>query len=347
MRIAERRIGSPEPCFLIAEAGVNHNGDMKMAHELIEKARDVGADAVKFQTFRAEKVVVQEADKAEYQKKVTGEEESQYEMLKKLELKGEDFQDLKEKCRKEGLAFLSTPYNFEDADLLEDIGVEAFKVASGQLVELPFLEHLAKKKRPILLSTGMADLAEVYEAVETIRNAGNEEILLLQCTTNYPSDIADANVRAMRTMADALDLMPGYSDHVPSDHASYAAVAMGAVAIEKHFTLDRELPGPDHKASLDPEGFEAFVQGVRRVEKAMGSSVKRPTEAERKNTEGMRRSIVVDRDMKKGETLKRSDLAFKRPAVGIQPKLLDEVLGRELLVDLSRDQALRWSHLGG
>lgn len=338
--IGKKHIGDQQPCYIIAEAGVNHNGDLGLALELVDKATEAGADCVKFQTFKASTIVTKNAPKANYQLEVTDPKESQYEMLEKLELQTEDYLKIMERCQEQGIQFLSTPYNYEDAVFLDGLGVDAFKVASGQLVETPFLEKLAAFQKPIIISSGMANLAEVYEGVEAIRQAGNSQVILLQCTTNYPSYLADANIKAMQAMGDALEVMIGYSDHVPSNYACYAAVALGARVIEKHFTLDKTLPGPDHKASLDPQEFRELVQGVRAIETSLGNPIKTPTAAEARNTEGMRRSLVVLRDMKKDEVLTLSDIGFKRPATGLAPKQLPQVIGKALAVDIAANEIL-------
>ena len=340
ININQRAIGDHQPCYIIAEAGVNHNGDTQLALELVEKAYEVGADCVKFQTFTAESVITKQAPKAHYQLQVTDHRESQFEMLRKLELSQDAYQSIIHRCQTLGIQFLSTPYSAPDADFLHELEVPAFKVASGQLVELSFLEHLAAFHKPIILSTGMATLAEVYDAVATIR-AFHDQFFVLQCTTNYPSRLEDANIRAMVAMREALNVPVGYSDHVESNYACYAAVAQGACIIEKHFTLDRALPGPDHKASLDIAGFRELVAGIRAVEASLGSSVKTPTQAERDNTEGMRRSIVTVRPIQKGETLETSALSFKRPATGLPPRALRDIIGKKAAKDLAEDEVLQ------
>lgn len=331
-----------KPVYIIAEAGVNHNGSVDMALRLVDAAAGAGADCVKFQTFRAEKIVTAASPKANYQLEVTDRAESQFDMLKKLELGREDFARIKAHCDHVGIHFMSTPYNPEDAELLNGIGVDAFKIASGQVVELPFLKQVARYGKRMIVSTGMADLQEVREAVDAIRSTGNTDLVILQCNTDYPSRIEDVNIRAMLTMRDELEVRVGYSDHVPNNHACFAAVALGAEMIEKHFTLDRTLPGPDHSSSLEPEHFKQLVLGIRDIEKCLGDGIKRPGERERANTHGMRRSLVATRDLKKGEVLTAGMLGFKRPANGLSPKHLDEVIGRRLAADVRTDQALTW-----
>jgi N,N'-diacetyllegionaminate synthase len=330
-----------KPVFIIAEAGVNHNGSLEMALQLVDKAVEIGVDCVKFQTFKAEQIVTAASPKASYQLEVTDREESQFDMLKKLELDRDAFRTIKTYCDKKGIRFLSTPYNPEDADLLNSIGVDGFKIASGQLVETPFLEYVAKFGKQMIISTGMADMQEVKDAVDAIRGAGNYDIVVLQCNTDYPSRIEDTNIRAMLTMRDELDVRVGYSDHVPNNYACFAAVALGAEVIEKHFTLDNNLPGPDHSSSLEPEAFRELITGIRNIERCLGDGVKLPSESEKKNTYGMRRSLVAKTDLGKGTVLQESDLGFKRPANGLSPKMLKQVIGKTLLVDLKKDEALK------
>lgn len=336
-----------KPVFIIAEAGVNHNGSLEMALQLVDKAVEIGVDCVKFQTFKAEQIVTASSPKANYQLEVTDRQESQFDMLKKLELDMDAFRTIKEYCDKKGIRFLSTPYNPEDADLLNEIGVDGFKIASGQLVETPFLKYVAKFGKQMIISTGMADMPEVKDAVEAIRSVGNENIIVLQCNTDYPSKIEDTNIRAMLTMRDELNVHVGYSDHVPNNYACFAAVALGAEVIEKHFTLDNNLPGPDHSSSLEPEAFRELINGVRNIEKCLGTGVKVPSASEVKNTFGMRRSLVARTDLKKGTVLKVEDLGYKRPASGLSPKMLEAVVGKELLVDLKKDEALQASMING
>ncbi len=331
-----------ERVHIIAEAGVNHNGSVEMALQLVEKAKEAGADRVKFQTFKAERIVTTASPKANYQLEVTDRAESQFDMLKKLELGRDDFALIKAHCDKVGIHFMSTPYNPEDAELLNGLGVDAFKIASGQLVELPFLRQVARYGKQMIVSTGMAEMAEVAEAVEAMRNAGNNNIVILQCNTDYPSRIQDVNIRAMLTMRDTLNVRVGYSDHVPNNHACFAAVALGAEVIEKHFTLNNQLPGPDHSSSLEPEAFRQLVQGIRDIERSLGDGIKRPSEREQQNTFGMRRSLVAADDLPKGTVLSADKLGSKRPANGLSPRHLDEVIGRKLLHDLRKDQPLTW-----
>jgi N,N'-diacetyllegionaminate synthase len=343
--LADLGVRAAGPAFVIAEAGVNHNGDLAMAHALVREAATVGADCVKFQTFTADRVAVRGASKAAYQQRVTDPAQSQVEMLRNLELSADAHRALAQHCADTGIRFLSTPYDLRDAELLASLGVGAFKLASIHLVELPFLRELAAFGVPLILSTGMATLAEVDTAVRTLRESKCVDFCVLQCTTNYPSAVADANLRAMRAMGQALDVMMGYSDHTDGIVVSLAAVALGARVIEKHFTLDRMLPGPDHASSSDPTQFAALVRGIRDVEAAMGSPVKAPTAAERENLPGMRRSVVLSRPVRAGTVLSRDDVAFKRPGTGFPPARLHELLGRTLTVDRDADDQIELQHV--
>ncbi|MBL8010264.1 MAG: N-acetylneuraminate synthase [Flavobacteriales bacterium] len=331
--------------YIIAEAGVNHNGSLELAFRLVDEAKAAGADCVKFQTFKAERIVTASSPKANYQLEVTDRAESQFEMLRKLELDRDAFARIQAHCRQVGIDFMSTPYNPEDAELLASLDVDAFKIASGQVVELPFLRQVARYGRRMIVSTGMADMQEVREAVDAIRSAGNNDLVILQCNTDYPSRVEDVNLRAMLTMRDELKVRVGYSDHVPDNHACFAAVALGAEMIEKHFTLDRTMPGPDHSSSLEPAAFRDLVTGIRAVELSLGDGIKRPGERERANTYGMRRSLVAARELPAGHVLAEADLGFKRPANGLSPKHLDAVVGRRLARALRVDEALTWEHL--
>lgn len=341
IKIENTTISSTNPCYVIAEAGVNHNGSLDFALDLVRKAKETGANCVKFQTFKAESVITKKAPKAKYQLEVTDPGESQFEMLKKLELSYDNYLSIIKECKKQKITFLSTPYNEEDADFLDKLGVSAFKIASGQIVELSFLKHVAMFNKPLIISSGMSTLAEVYEAVMAIRSTGNDQIALLQCTTNYPSDIQDANINAMVSMGNSLDLIYGYSDHIEENYACYAAVSLGAKIIEKHFTLDRTLPGPDHKASLNAKQFRSLIQGIRKTETALGSPIKTPTDKEGNNIEGMRRSIVLNKSIKKGEVIEKKNISFKRPATGISPKRVDDVIGKIAFMDIESDTPLK------
>ena len=343
--IESKAIGQGYPAFIIAEAGVNHNGDLALAQRMVTEARTCGADCIKFQTFKAERVASRVAPKAAYQLRQTDPAESQLAMLRKLELSEAGHRVLFDRCRREGIAFLSTPYSFEDAELLHAMDVPAFKIASGQLVELPFLASIARFNRPIILSTGLGSLAEVQAAVATVRSNGNPPLVLLQCTTNYPSQISDTNLRAMATMAGATDALTGYSDHTEGITACLAAAALGACVLEKHFTLDRNLPGPDHRCSSEPSELADLVRGVRDVEAALGSGVKQPAAAELPNLVGVRRSIAAARDIETGHTLCDRDLQFLRPADGLPPSEWNQVVGRRTRVAVAKGTLVNWQHL--
>jgi len=327
--------------YIIAEVGVNHNGDVSIAKDLIKKAKESGADCVKFQTFKASQIVTKSSPKAKYQLKVTDSKESQFEMLKKLELDFDAYLDLTDYCKENKIDFLSTPYNIEDLTFLESLGVNSYKIASGQLTEIPFIKAVAKKGKTILLSTGMGTLANVFDAVEAIRSEGNNDIIVLQCTTNYPSRIEDSNILAMNSIKDACDVRVGYSDHVANNYACYAAVALGAELIEKHFTLDKSMPGPDHSCSLTPSEFKEMVLGIRNIEMALGSKVKRPSKIEVENSFGMRRGMVLIKNIEEGEILTEEHIGFKRPLKGIPVNMLIDVLGKKaskkMLIDESLD----------
>lgn len=315
-------------CFIIAEAGVNHNGDINIAKKLVDKAKEAGVDAIKFQTFRAENLVTKEAPKAEYQKETTG-DGSQFEMLKKLELSLEDHITLKRYCEEKGIMFISTPFDFESVDLLEKTGVSLYKVSSGDLTNLPLLSYIANKNKPIILSTGMANLGEVEEAVETISKAGNDRTILLHCTSNYPTAYEDVNLRAMLTMKEAFKLPVGYSDHTIGIEIPIAAVALGAKVIEKHFTLDRNMKGPDHRASIEPDELKIMVRSIRNIELAMGDGIKRCNKSEENIRKVARKSIVAGRDISKDEVITINNISFKRPEFGLKPKYVDLVVGKK------------------
>ena len=340
-----RQVGTGHACFVIAEIGVNHNGDIATAQRLVSEARVLGADCVKFQTFKAERVASVAAPKAAYQLRQTDPAESQLAMLRKLELSEEGHRILLRQCQKEGVVFLSTPYSVEDAEMLHALGVPAFKIASGQIVELPFLAAIARFGRPVLLSTGLSTPGEIRAAVDVLRANGSPPLVVLQCTTNYPSRLADANLRAMNMIAQETAALVGYSDHTEGVSACIAAVALGACVIEKHFTLDRNLSGPDHRCSADPGEFGALVRGIREVELALGDGVKRPVAAELANLKGVRRSIAAARDLPAGHVVGERDLQFLRPSTGLLPHEWSRVVGRSTRVALPRNTLLSWEHL--
>ena len=329
--------------YIIAEVGVNHNGDISIAKDLIQKAKESGADCVKFQTFKASQIVTKSAPKANYQLKVTDSKESQFEMLKKLELDFEAYLDLIKYCKEVEIDFLSTPYNIEDLNFLENLGVNSYKIASGQLTEIPFIKSVAKKRKKILLSTGMGTLSDVFDAVEAIRSEGNNDIIVLQCTTNYPSKIEDANILAMNTIKEACGVKVGYSDHVANNFACYAAVALGAELIEKHFTLDKNMEGPDHSCSLTPSEFNEMVSGIRNIEMSLGSKIKRPSQIEVENSFGMKRGMVLIKEIEAGTLLTEEHIGFKRPLKGIPINMLSVVLGKKVCRKMFIDESLDYN----
>jgi len=330
--------------FIIAEAGVNHNGSLDLAYQLIDVAKDAGSDAVKFQTFKAENVVSKLADKAEYQKKTTGSDKSQLEMIKKLQLSFDDFVKLKKYCDKREIMFLSTPFDHQSIDFLYDL-VDIYKIPSGEIINYPYLKHIAAKNKPIIMSTGMANLGEVEEAINTIRAVNSKaKISLLHCTTNYPTPYEEVNLKAMQTLAAAFKLPVGYSDHTLGIEVPVAAVAMGAKIIEKHFTLDKNLPGPDHKASLEPDELKGMVKAIRNIEKALGDGIKKPNKSETEIMKVAGRSLIATRDIRAGEIIKESDIAIKRPGTGILPKFEDIIIGMKLINDIRQDEPFRWEN---
>jgi len=344
IKINKRKIGKGYPCFIIAEAGINHNGDIKLAEKLIDVAKDAGADAVKFQTFKSNNLVTREAKLANYQKKNIKEKTSQIEMLEKLELSYDDFVSLKKYCDKKSIIFLSTPHSEDSIDFLDSL-VPAYKISSGDLTNLPFLERVAKKKKPIILSTGMATLKEIEEAIKTIRKSKNDKIILLHCTTNYPCLLEEVNLRAMTTLEKKFNILVGYSDHTLGILVPIMAVAMGACVVEKHFTLDKNLPGPDHNASLEPHELKEMIKEIRNAEKALGSGIKCPTESEKEIMKIVRKSIVAKVNIPKGVKIKRNMLIIKRPGTGIEPKNINKVIGKVAKKDIKEDTLISFDNL--
>ena len=331
--------------FVIAEAGVNHNGSFDLARQLVDQARLAGADAVKFQTFRAEKLVSRSAQKAQYQKRNTGGADTQFEMLERLELSDDDHRALLAYCRDAGVTFLSSPFDAQSADLLDELGVTAFKIPSGELTNHALLRHIADKGKPLILSTGMSTLDEVTEAVDIIVASGNRRLSLLHCVTEYPAPVDEVNLRAMLTLRDAFGFAVGYSDHTQGFEIAVAAVALGARIIEKHFTLSRDMEGPDHKASLEPDELKALIAAIRNVEQALGDGVKVPAPCEMKNIAIARKSVVAERDIAAGEPLSLENVAVKRPGDGIQPRDLENIMGRTVAVDIEAGSVVSWEDL--
>jgi N,N'-diacetyllegionaminate synthase len=328
--------------LIIAEAGVNHNGDMDLARKLIDVAASAGADFVKFQTFTADKLVTRNAEKAEYQNNTTGADESQHSMIKKLELTYEMHEALIEHCKSRDIQFFSTGFDRESIDLLVELGLKSFKIPSGEITNLPYLRHVGQYGKPVILSTGMATLDEIRVALEILIEAGTlrKRITVLHCNTEYPTPIDDVNLQAMLTIRDTFDVQVGYSDHTLGIEVAIAAVALGAKVIEKHFTLNRYLPGPDHQASLEPEELKAMVTAIHNIEKARGDGIKRPSPSEVKNMPIARKSLVAACDILKGEVFCETNITVKRPGIGLSPMLWDEVLGCTAPRNFAQDELI-------
>lgn len=331
--------------FIIAEAGVNHNGSLELARKLVDVAVEAGADAIKFQTFKADKLVSKGAQKANYQKQTTSAEESQHEMIKKLELDEAAHRELIHYCKEKQILFLSTPFDHDSIELLKNFGMQIFKIPSGEITNLPYLRHIGGIAKEVILSTGMSDLGEIEDALDVLVQSGvaKEKITVLHATTEYPCPIGEVNLRAMQTIRAAFTVKVGYSDHTQGIAVPIAAVAMGACVIEKHFTLDRSMEGPDHKASLEPDELKSMVQAIRLVERALGDGIKKPTESELSNIKVARKSIVAERRIRKGEKLTESNLAVKRPGTGLNPMRWDEVIGTEAICDFQPDETITLS----
>jgi len=314
--------------FIIAEAGVNHNGSIELAKELIDVASSAGANAVKFQTFKTENLVSKNAQKADYQKETTDKEESQFDMIKKLELDVDTHHELIAYCQSKKIHFLSTPFDLDSIDLLNGLKLDIFKIPSGEITNLPYLRKIGSLNKKVVLSTGMADIGEIEDALDVLTSAGTkkENITVLHANTMYPTPMEDVNLKAMVTIGNTFDIAYGYSDHTLGIEVDVAAVALGATVIEKHFTLDKTMEGPDHKASLEPDELNAMVSAIRNIEKALGSSVKKPSKSEIPNIEIARKSIVASCHIKKGEVLREENLAVKRPSNGINPMRWDEII---------------------
>lgn len=347
MSIAGRVVGRDHRCFIIAEAGVNHNGSLERALAMVDAAADAQADAVKFQTFDADRLVTPDAPKAAYQIATTGSAESQHAMLERLQLSRADHAALQERCRVRGILFLSTPFDELCADMLAELDVPAFKLPSGELTNLHFLEHVARFKRPMIVSTGMATMEEVAAAVDVIRGAGNDEFALLQCVSTYPADPRDANLRAMTTMAQTFRVPVGYSDHTAGLAVSLAAAALGAAVIEKHFTMDRSLPGPDHRASLEPDELARLVREVRIVEAALGHGRKEPAKSEADSAAAGRKSLIAATDIAVGTEITDAHLTAKRPGTGISPARRADVIGRRAKMPIPAGTVLRVEMFAG
>jgi N,N'-diacetyllegionaminate synthase len=328
--------------LIIAEAGVNHNGLVKLAKQLIDVAADSGADAVKFQTFKAEKLVLKNTQKAEYQKQTTDASQSQFDMIKNLELDMEDHKELITYCQIKDIMFLSSPFDHDSIDLLNNLGLEIFKIPSGEITNLPYLRHVGSLGKQVILSTGMSNLTEVRDALKILTNAGTsqDKITVLHANTMYPTPMNDVNLNAMLTMQKEFGVSVGYSDHTLGIEAAIAATAMGASVIEKHFTLDKSMEGPDHQASLTPDQLKAMVTSIRNIEEALGSSIKQPSLSESVNIDAARKSIVAKTDIKKGDILADSNLSVKRPGSGISPMKWDEIFGSIAVKNYQEDELI-------
>ncbi|EIN8284898.1 N,N'-diacetyllegionaminate synthase [Campylobacter coli] len=328
--------------LIIAEAGVNHNGDLNLAKKLIEVAAKSGADFVKFQSFKAELCVSKNAKKAAYQLETTAKDESQLEMIKKLELDFNTHQLLISHAKQCGIAFLSTPFDLESIELLDDLGLEVFKIPSGEITNLPYLKKIAKLNKKIILSTGMSNLGEIEVALEVLCKEGTQRanITLLHCTTEYPAPFDEVNLKAIQTLKNAFKLDVGYSDHTKGIHISLAAIALGASVIEKHFTLDKNMSGPDHKASLEPDELQELCTKIREIESALGDGIKQASKSERKNIGIVRKSLVAKKKIKKGEIFSEENLTTKRPASGISAMRYDEYLGKKASKDYEEDELI-------
>ncbi len=332
---------------IIAEAGVNHNGDPALVMRMIDVAKACGCDFIKFQTFRTEALVTRQAEKAAYQKQNTGNADTQFEMLRKLELPHEVFREARDYCKKVGIGFLSTPFDEESAFDLDALGMEMFKLSSGDITNKPLLQTIASLHKPMILSTGMCTLEEVRDAVSWVEACGERRITLLHCTSNYPTPYSDVNMRAMLTLRETFSYPVGYSDHTQGITIPIMAASMGATMIEKHFTLDKQMPGPDHKASLDPTELKAMTEAIRIVEAAMGNGTKAPTTGELSTRIAARKSIVAKRDLPCGTVLTAEDLAMKRPGTGLSPAEAEQLIGKRLACSVKADQTLLWAHIEG
>lgn len=326
--------------FIIAEAGVNHNGNLELAKKLIDVAAESGADAVKFQTFISEKCISKWADKASYQKSTTGETEGQLAMVKKLELSFAEFVELKEYCKAKNIIFMSTPFDLESADFLNEIKVEIFKIPSGEITNYPLIKKIGQFRKSVIMSTGMCNLEEIREAIEILREQGTKNISLLHCNTQYPTPMEDVNLKAMLRLRDEFNLPIGYSDHSKGIEVPIAAVALGATIIEKHFTLSKEMEGPDHRASLEPDELKKMVESIRNIEKALGVREKLVTNSEKENLQIVRKSIVAAVPIKKGDIFTEENITVKRPGTGLSPMRWNEVLGKSANKNYEADEII-------
>jgi len=329
MKIKKRKIGEGKRTFMVAEAGLNHNGKLKQAKELVKNAKKAGADAIKFQTFKAEKL--------------TSRKNRYFKLFQSLELRKTEWIKIKKIADRVGIIFFSTPLDEQSADFLDELGTPAFKIASGDLTHLPLLKHVGKKKKPIILSTGIGTISEIDEALNTIYSTGNENVALLHCVSNYPAKVEDMNLRAIQTLRETFRVPVGLSDHTPEIIAPITAVSLGAAIIEKHFTLDKNLPGPDHRASLEPDEFKTMVKTIRSIEKALGGGEKVPRKSELKLKIGARRSLVSKREIPKGARITKDMVKVARPGNGIEPKFIDVVMGRKARKKIGAEEVIKWN----
>lgn len=327
--------------FIIAEAGINHNGSMELAKQLVDTAKDAGADCVKFQTFIPSDIVSKNAGKAEYQKQQTQAEESQYDMLKRLELSFDEFVELDKYCKSKDIEFMSTAFDLNSIDFLNSIGMSIWKIPSGDITNLPYLLKIAKLRKPVILSTGMSTMDDIRNAINALEKNGAGNLTVLHCTTEYPTPFEDVNLKAMLTIKDEFGVQIGYSDHTKGIEVPIAAAALGAHIIEKHFTLDRNMEGPDHKASLEPDELKAMVTSIRNIESALGDGIKQPAESEKKNMTAARKSIIAKKSIKAGEILTEENLTIKRPGCGVSPMKWFEVLGQVASRDFEEDELIK------
>ena len=343
IKLGDCIINHSYPCFIIAEAGVNHNGDIALAKQLIDVAVDAGADAVKFQTFIADEIILRDAPKAKYHIETTGDDQVQswYELLKSQELDREQHIELIAYCKSKNIIFLSTPYDWLSIDLLDDLDVQLFKVASTDTNNLPLLRYMAKKGRPMILSTAMSNLNEIKNSVQLIKDEGIDELVVLQCTGSYPAPADQANITAMHQIADTCDVAVGYSDHVPGYNAAIASIAHGACVYEKHFTISRNLPGPDHRASLEPNELKELIVAIRQTESILGNGVKNVMSCEQMNRSKLRKFIVARKDIKSGDIFSNDNLTTKRTGgMGMDATKWDELLDKRAPVDFKKDQPI-------
>ncbi len=347
IKIQDKLIGEDNPVFFIAEAGVNHNGSLDLGISLIDAALDAGADAVKFQTFRADELNIKAAPKSTYHIETTGDDSNQtwFELLRTQEISEKMHIELMDYCKNNNIIFLSTPYGFESADLLEKLNIPAYKIASTDTNNLPLIKYIARKGKPMILSSAMCNMDEVEQAILTVKNEGLREVAMLQCTGNYPSKLSDSNLNVIKTYGDKLNCVIGYSDHTPDFINPVAATAMGAKIYEKHFTIDKSLPGPDHRMSLDPEQLKRTIDLVRKTEISLGRRHKQVLEDERENRKKLRKSLVTTKTIKQNTKIDASMVGIKRPGYGIEPKKLDEVLGKTSIRDIESDSVIDYDDL--